>query len=342
MPGASEESEFAIDCNDILEAFLHDMSALDRHQQKPKKCGPVTTVSTAPVVQIPKTVKKRRLNPSWLKRKRDLEALRAQSEALETRKEFLLRKRSKLQGGCSSETVEQQEQQRETLALEKHKCEGALGENAYLKGKLQAYVNLSGALQTVFTAAEQQKQQLMTMSMAVARALRTESGAGYQLRLGSPSVFDLLEERVNRRFRELEASFVTNKLAMTSADTEFVQVYYANAGRRLGTVEFKRAQLLPFDETIISTTILSIIEVGGFPDDQDTRVVKRSSDVFAMDSRLTVYLDDGGSVNLNNHSVMKRFLTPTGIVLMLESISDWTADLQDSGSWTHTTDEGGL
>ncbi|KAG6610894.1 Lysosomal beta glucosidase [Phytophthora cinnamomi] len=59
-----------------------------------------------------------------------------------------------------------------------------------------------------------------------------------------------------------------------------------------------------------------------------------------MDSRLIVCLDDGDSVNLNNHSVMKRFLTPTGIVVMLESISDWTADLQDSGSWTHAMDEG--
>lgn len=61
-----------------------------------------------------------------------------------------------------------------------------------------------------------------------------------------------------------------------------------------------------------------------------------------MDSRLTVCLDDGGTLNLNTHSVMKRFLTPTGIVMLLESISDWTADLQNSGcSWTHTTDEGG-
>ncbi|EGZ08935.1 hypothetical protein PHYSODRAFT_524951 [Phytophthora sojae] len=178
--------------------------------------------------------------------------------------------------------------------------------------------------------------------MAVARALRTETGSGYTLRLANPRVFDMLEDRVNSRFRELGASLATDQQRLTAAASELVQVYYTNGDRRFGTVEFKRAQLLPFEETAISATIFSIVEVGGFPDGQDSRVIRRSEDAFAMDSRLTVCLDDGGTLNLNTHSVMKRFLTPTGIVMLLESISDWTADLQNSGcSWTHTTDEGG-
>ncbi|KAE8970721.1 hypothetical protein PR003_g28180 [Phytophthora rubi] len=336
------EASEAFDCDDVLDAFLHDMSVLDQAQPRPTKSYAATKDVSTPlpvvVVQSPEPSKKKRQNPSWFKRKRELEALRAQSEALETRREFLLLKRAKVQQVDASETLtqqKQQKQQKEALALVKQKCEAAQGDNGYLKKRLRAYVDLSGALQTALSAAEQE---LATMSMAVARALRTEIGSGYQLRFASPSLFDMLEERVNVKFNELEASFRTNQRQMTSADTELVQVYYKNG---VGTVEFKRAQLLPFEEAAISATIFSIVEVGAFADGQDSRVVRRSEDTFAMDSRLTVCLNDGGTVNLNAHSVMKRFLTPTGIVMMLESISDWTAGVKNSGAWTHTTEEGG-
>lgn len=76
--------EAATDCDDVPEAFLHDMTALDHHQPKPKGHEAVSKVSPPPqpaVVQTPRLVKKKRLNPSWLKRKRELEALRAQTEA---------------------------------------------------------------------------------------------------------------------------------------------------------------------------------------------------------------------------------------------------------------------
>lgn len=60
-----------------------------------------------------------------------------------------------------------------------------------------------------------------------------------------------------------------------------------------------------------------------------------------MDSHLNVCLQNGDSVSLNVHSVMKRFLTPNGIVLLLESSSDWRANLENSVPWVHSTEERG-
>ncbi|ETO70130.1 hypothetical protein F444_13371 [Phytophthora nicotianae P1976] len=355
---SSSASVATAECNDILEAFLQDMSALDQRELRLTATASTAKVSRPSSVSAPRsrqltraqdrntletaatrTVKKKRLNPSWIKRKRELEALREETEALKTRVEFLRMK------GIPATTPRVNEPEtlelKEPLEKERQHCQAALEENYLLKNRLQDYVNLSGHLQTVLTAAAQQKNQLITMSFSAARNLRMEPGAGYQLRLASPSVFDMLEERVNTRFRELEASLNDTSQHVSSVDTELIQVYNKNGDRNMGTVEFKRAQLLPFQETAISGIIWSIVEMGGFPDGHDSRIIRRSEDVYAMDSRLTVCLDNGDSVSMNTHSVMKRFLTTTGTVLLLESNSDWTADLEDSGSWVQTTDEGG-
>ncbi|KAG3199277.1 hypothetical protein PC128_g5401 [Phytophthora cactorum] len=283
--------------------------------------------------------KKKRLSPSWLKRKRELEALREETEALEAHVEFLRIKR--VPAEASSVNTFETLEQKAALDRERPICQAALDENRFLKSRLQVYVNLSGQLRTVLTAAEQQKTQLMIMSITAARTLRIESGAGYQLRLASPRVFDMLEKRVNARFRELEASFSDIQQRVPSADTELIQIYSKNGDRDTGIVESKRAQLLPFQETAISAIVWSIVELGGFPDSQDSRVIRRSEDVYAVDSRLTVCLGNGESVSLNTHSVMKRFVVSTGTVLLLESNSNWASDFEDSGSWVHTTDEGG-
>ncbi|KAG6951066.1 hypothetical protein JG687_00013842, partial [Phytophthora cactorum] len=266
--------------------------------------------------------KKKRLSPSWLKRKRELEALREETEALEAHVEFLRIKR--VPAEASSVNTFETLEQKAALDRERQICQAALDENRFLKSRLQVYVNLSGQLRTVLTAAEQQKTQLMIMSITAARTLRIESGAGYQLRLASPRVFDMLEKRVNARFRELEASFSDIQQRVPSADTELIQIYSKNGDRDTGIVE---------SETAISAIVWSIVELGGFPDSQDSRVIRRSEDVYAVDSRLTVCLGNG--------DVMKRFVVSTGTVLLLESNSNWASDFEDSGSWVHTTDEGG-
>ncbi|KAG4057054.1 hypothetical protein PC123_g7905 [Phytophthora cactorum] len=257
--------------------------------------------------------KKKRLSPSWLKRKRELEALREETEALEAHVEFLRIKR--VPAEASSVNTFETLEQKAALDRERQICQAALDENRFLKSRLQVYVNLSGQLRTVLTAAEQQKTQLMIMSITAARTLRIESGA--------------------------EASFSDIQQRVPSADTELIQIYSKNGDRDTGIVESKRAQLLPFQETAISAIVWSIVELGGFPDSQDSRVIRRSEDVYAVDSRLTVCLGNGESVSLNTHSVMKRFVVSTGTVLLLESNSNWASDFEDSGSWVHTTDEGG-
>lgn len=194
------ECSVLVDCGDILEAFLHDMRVLDHQQLRPtaetKKRG-LTQVAPGQktlATTVTTTAKKKRLNPSWLKRKRELAALREQTQALEIRVEFLRAKHATTEISVeTAETRKQRGKQREACLIEKQRFQDSQDENEYLKNRLRAYVNLSGHLQTVLTAAEQQRNELMVMSMAAASTLRIENGAGLQLRLASPSVFDMLE-----------------------------------------------------------------------------------------------------------------------------------------------------
>jgi hypothetical protein len=336
MHGANTGA-FALSSDNILEAFLQDMSALDQQQLSlptETKVSVPLLPKPANVVQAPvSTSNKKRRTPSWLKRKRELQALREQSEALETRVEFLRREREGAKETCAKETLEQVKWQKAACDVEKQRCQDAQEENLSLKEQLQAYASLSGGVQAALAT--------ICRRVAAARTLRVEIGAGKNLRLASPGVFDMLERRLDAQFRALEAvgRFDELRPRMPSIDTDG---YYKSGDRSKGTVELKRVQLLPFEQNAISSTILSIVELGRFPGDQVSRVLKRSNDSYAMDSSLTVRLEDGeGSLTLDMHCVMKRFVTPNGSVLLMEARSDWTADVEPSRAWCHTTEEAG-
>ncbi|KAF4315766.1 hypothetical protein G195_010714 [Phytophthora kernoviae 00238/432] len=72
-------------------------------------------------------------------------------------------------------------------------------------------------------------------------------GAGRQLLLASPSVFDMLEARVNARFGELKLAIDESHRLMAKTDTEHVNISY-EGDSRVRSVSFSRAKLLPFEE----------------------------------------------------------------------------------------------
>ncbi|KAL3670805.1 hypothetical protein V7S43_003991 [Phytophthora oleae] len=144
-PGASDG---------VLESFLHDMDALDNQQTKD------------PLVNPTRAVKRRRLDvsailgepkkklPSWLKRKQELESLRQQTQAMETRVAYLEMKKSPATGGLNAfERFKLQ-----FFAFEeKQKCIAAQSENEKLKAQLLLYAKQYEVFQEAMTRAALQE-----------------------------------------------------------------------------------------------------------------------------------------------------------------------------------------
>ncbi|KAE8892883.1 hypothetical protein PF003_g22901 [Phytophthora fragariae] len=142
------------------------------------------------------------------------------------------------------------------------------------------------------------------------------------------------------------------KLSMTSGDTNVIETVQAVA------VDFARIQLLPFRSDEMSSALWSIVEAGDFPDGKDSIVTRLSRDAYAVSSHVTVRLECGGVLSINSEcphtrdapsrggSQRKNGLTtpfgvPNRLSILAESNSDWTADHPGTGSWRHTTHEGG-
>ncbi|KAL3670807.1 hypothetical protein V7S43_003993 [Phytophthora oleae] len=321
-PGASDG---------VLESFLHDMDALDNQQTKD------------PLVNPTRAVKRRRLDvsailgepkkklPSWLKRKQELESLRQQTQAMETRVAYLEMKKSPATGGLNAfERFKLQ-----FFAFEeKQKCIAAQSENERLKSKLLLYAKQYDAFQDAMTRAALQEKEFQRI---ISGALRVETGAARQLQICGTHVFNMMESRLDARFHELEQGFAVMKQSMVSMDTDMIQT----RDEERGSVEFTRLELLPFDEKAISSIMWSFVKSGKFPDGEHSIVSRRTDDSLAVTTRVSVQIECGGVVTIDTCSVMKRFVTPEGDAVMTESCSEWHVDSPVSGSWKHTTREGG-
>ncbi|KAE8970722.1 hypothetical protein PR003_g28181 [Phytophthora rubi] len=299
------------------------METLDHlHQSKVQAAAP------PPAKCASAKTKKRRSNPTWLKRKHELQALREQVTAMETHVLFLQMKI------CSSNGATMNESLARTGALvEKKRRRDAQEENERLRTNLKTYARQAKTL--LAAAEERQEVQLIRGTVPATTTLHVEVGMGQRLRLSYPDVLDLLRTRVDARFREVEESFALMKQPMASTDTNVVETVQA------GAVDFARIQLLPFRNDEMSSALWSIVEVGDFPDGKDSIVTRLSRDAYAVSSHVTVHLECGGTISVNSARLLKRFDTPNGVVILAESNSDWTADHPGTGSWRHTTYEGG-
>ncbi|KAG7377586.1 hypothetical protein PHYBOEH_000785 [Phytophthora boehmeriae] len=251
-----------------------------------------------------KRIRKKELNPSWLKRKSELQELRQETRELENQVAILRLKRVAEQVLQSPETDDKYRQWRT-------EHQAALDENVALKSKLRVVLKVSKALRNALDGARQQREELLEAT----RALRAELGARRDVDLGKATAFDMLEGRVDVRFQEVQDSFVGMPVLTTLPGQENVNVSYRNGGRHMQAMNYRRSQLLPFEGDTISCAIWTSVKNGGFPDDPNTRVTKRSADAYANASRLTVSLE-GGTIVINMHCVFKRFASPIDTAAM--------------------------
>ncbi|RLN97805.1 hypothetical protein BBJ28_00008595 [Nothophytophthora sp. Chile5] len=116
------------------------MDELDKQQLTDSERTVVTTADTKRHKK--RTKPRNKPNLSWLHRKQELQSLRSQAHAMETRVAFLTLPRSR------KEPLENDQEKWKTAALSaKQRLQAARGENTLLEDRLQTYLRTSEAMQ---------------------------------------------------------------------------------------------------------------------------------------------------------------------------------------------------
>jgi hypothetical protein len=152
----------------------------------------------------------------------------------------------------------------------------------------------------------------------------------------SPSTFNVLESRVDKRFHEIPTILAALQQAPSAVDSVDVQMYDGTGGAA-SAMEYTCAQTLPFDEVAMSNVVWGVADVGRVAQKQLSQVVRRSQDAYAVWSHFRLRLEDGAVLTANVHSVMKRYAVDGGIVMLAESATDWTASHAGSSLWSHAS-----
>ncbi|KAG6618318.1 uncharacterized protein IUM83_01307 [Phytophthora cinnamomi] len=288
---------------------------------------PLSKTKTTDGVSKPKPKKV----PTWLRRKREIEALRHEREELETR--LLFSEMKRVTATCSPEFISVdlgQLRAKTSALLARQRRRAAEDENQRLKAKVHKYINQRETLMTTLATAD-----------LVSGALRVEMGAGHKLRFSGGSVLEMLERRVDARVFELDEAFgmMAMENSTTSMDPGMFETRCPNGA--MGTVAMSRMELLPFDCDASLSAMWDMVGMGKSPEGEHSRAVRLSDDVYALISVLSLRLESGATIDITGRSVVKRFNTAAGTGTLIESCSEWTAHLPDSGSWTHVARESG-
>ncbi|KAG2790076.1 hypothetical protein PC129_g7039 [Phytophthora cactorum] len=350
----------------VLSEFLHEMEELDRAQASPshsadhskrrrepdinvepeakkiKLSEPLSTSSKSEVSTNP--LPRKRRSSSWLRRKQELLALRNESETLGTKLALLEAQQahSVLEPRPQSLT-EGQELWKSVASIARQECQSSQEENIRLKNELQMYARASEMLQTQLIQANLRQQEQHYSKTAFENAVRVGIIMSRRLYLDDSGIFDMLESKVGDRFFELDVIVNAAHQPVLEGAYEHVQVCREDGRDAAATVEFKHTRLLPFGHDTTAKTIWEIIELGGLITDRHFRVAKRSNDVVGMASRFTIPLDPGNcnTVNVDVHAVAKRFTGPVGMVVLVESRSEWSIDHSTASGWKQITEEAG-
>ncbi|POM71622.1 Hypothetical protein PHPALM_11783 [Phytophthora palmivora] len=289
-------------------------------------------------------LKAKRRSTSWLRRKQELQALRCESDALETQVTFLQLQRDHYnRQRASAKLTEGQLMWKSVAEIAKRECQSAQDENMRLKHELQAHARASEMLQAQLTTANSQQPGLFDSKSAFANAVRVGIIMTRRLINNDGGFFDLLERKVEDRVFELDSIVSEACLPVLEGATEHIQVCREDNKEAAATVEFKHSRLLPFGEDTTAKTIWEIIELGGLITDKSIRVTRRDVNVVGMASRFTVPLDrcNDHTVSVDVHAVAKRFSASVGLVVLVESRSEWSINHPTLGTWRQTTEEGG-
>ncbi|ETN20294.1 hypothetical protein PPTG_03328 [Phytophthora nicotianae INRA-310] len=343
----------------VLSEFLLEMEELDRAQASPSQSIANSKRRREPEINMEPEAKKikhtkseistnplprKRRNSSWLRRKQELLALRNESETLETTLALLEAQQAEsVLEPQSKSLTENQELWKSVAAIARQECRNSQEENARLKSKLQTCTYALKMLQTQVIQAHSRQQEQQYSKTAFENAVRVGIIMSRRLYSDDSGIFDMLESKLEARLFELDVIARTAHQPLLQGASERVQVCREDGRDAAAAVEFKHTRLLPFGHDTTAKTIWEIIELGGLITDRHFRVARRSNDMVGMASRFTIPLDRGNcnTVNVDVHAVAKRFAGPVGMVVLVESRSEWSMNHPNASGWKQVTEEAG-
>ncbi|KAE8893040.1 hypothetical protein PF005_g24101 [Phytophthora fragariae] len=343
------------DSDEVLRNFLQEMAELDR--QPP--ATPEPNIPKHHAADTPRPAKKVKQTPvlqsqeqkpatRWKRRKLELQTLKEQADTLSGYVSFLQTRRTPGQlpaGPVNLPPELDQLVQIETggwqaaAIREIRRCQAAQKENEELKQRLQAYVQVSGALQTALNTANTLREQQLAQDSIAGRALRVELMMNQQVDASDNAlIFAMLEANLNAR-ANTEVQIVADEMSQPVQLAESDQVSICRKDETHAAVEFKTVRVLPFDADTVSKECWRVAELGWKR--EHARVVRRSKDVVSSDWCFPVQLEKGEAMEIRVRSVAKRFRVEEGFVVLAESTTEWPAHLAASGAWSRVTRERG-
>jgi hypothetical protein len=329
----------------VLDSFLKDMSDLDSmpcevgaasryhtdthgepHGAESRAVEPTEKRQRVAAVQARLTARQptKKHIPSWQRRKQELDALRQQTEALETRVAFLQLKRPEELVKWKAKSIKEQRRRQTSES-----------ENAAMKRQLRGCTRVANALQRTIATVVLQGSGLTSVS-AIDAALSTPR----PLPSSSSDMFkDLDATRLDTRSHDMHAALDEAQRASAVVDSVEVNMYRAD-GSRGETMEYLCARTLPFDEAVASNAVWSSVRGGRMPQKQVCEIVKRSEDSFAARSLFVHRLARGEVLTADIHCVIRRVAVPAGgCVVLAESTTHWAAHHEQTHLWDHASRE---
>ncbi|KAK1935573.1 hypothetical protein P3T76_010268 [Phytophthora citrophthora] len=292
----------------VLDCFLSDMHRLDSDSLKEKV--DTCTASEAPVpgnkreqVERMRAPKRKRKNPSWLKRKQELYTLRQQTEELGTHVAYLQHQHESRRHQLDI-SAERFAELSKYEFIEKKRQQAALTENAALKAQVRKFSHVLVKLRTDVATASERSQ---FPELAVSSSDMTK-----ELQNNKSRLFTTLQARLDKRTNDVHILLREIRESLTCQDSYSVQMHD-------GWVEYSWSQVLPFHVLATFNAAWGIVETGGSRQNLVSRDFGRSQDVYTITSRHALA---SAAATVDSHSVIKRYIAPGKFIIIAESKSE--------------------
>ncbi|ETM41418.1 hypothetical protein L914_12799 [Phytophthora nicotianae] len=156
-----------------------------------------------------------------------------------------------------------------------------------------------------------------------------------------PTMFNLLENRLNKRIQDIRDVYMASRASEVRTDFDQIQVHRGGEVPGATALELKRIHLLPFTTNVASKSVWDVMKLGVISSERCARVSIRSEDLLTSQGCFTHELDDVGRVDVRICCLMKRIEGPEGCTVLIESITEWVARLSNLREWKHMTRDSG-
>ncbi|KAK1935567.1 hypothetical protein P3T76_010262 [Phytophthora citrophthora] len=274
------------------------------------------------------------MNPTWKRRKEELQCLRKEVFDLEGYLRALQIKRlhDKLLDECFGHSPELQKWKTTALS-ERKKRQMTDDENKRLKRKLTKCEENYKALQSTLTQASVDQNIFQSPRSLLVKI---------DFKLSSPIKFTALKVRLDARSQEVLTIFSTSRVDPVMRDSNEIRILREGLDDSTATIEFKDTQLLPFSANKTSSIAWDVmLKLGAFPSNESARVCGLSGELLASEAHFTHPLKCGGSVEVRACCLMKPIAIPGGFMVMAEGFTEWLASPSNFAKWTHVTQDSG-